>query len=84
MTVLVAVLELCEALDWVVTVVVLWVDFERWWVEPPKNVVRPCDASEPPNTSSGSVSTATAITNATAAVAATTLAWKRRRLDGER
>jgi hypothetical protein len=69
-----ALLELCCRVDWVVTVVVVLVDVERWCVEPPKRVVRPCEASEPPNISSGRVSAAIAMANATAAVTATTLA----------
>ena len=55
--------------DWLVVVSVVAFEGElRWWCEPPKNVVRPWDATEPPNTSSGSVSTATAMANAIAAV----------------
>ena len=51
---------------------------------PPKKVVRAWDASEPPKRSSGNVSAATAMANATRAVASTILRCSRRRPAGGR
>jgi hypothetical protein len=72
----VGVLEVGVVVDGVVCVLDL---LALLWVEPPNSVVFPCEATEPPNTSSGTVRTTAAIANATAAVAIAAFRWMRRR-----